>query len=488
MTDKDEIIKVLKLKCVKDEHHKYYYLDKLEFCCDIDIKPTFCGIEIYEYLKPIKQLAKYYSNAKPNYYEKLYERNEKKSFDRPLYIRDFDYDMDEILLQYIKCFEKSSLLLTWPICNIKDIYGSEFYKELKRNGNVHAIKEISLTKKQVQGIIYQIYYDKSGFKEMNCIKGKQEKSKASNHKNKFFLIFYQPNNFDEISGKDAPLKVKLREILRNCSGESLNTKLNFFLHITDNHTQVVELSQLFCNKNSLRLLQYQRLDRITNKDFQYSSSLVMTFKNWLYQNIHPLDHIRFMLFSSIVLYSLGLRNMNDIDVIIFHSPMKNSKTANFFELIEEFILNKDTRFPFIDASIKREKGWHAGDILSEYLEEWFEKEWPALYNAPSMDDTILNPKFHYYYFGVKIISMQADIERRIKRSRAAAYADLIALITFVDPNIKIPTLPSGYWESHVYYEFTEEKICSLFKKISNYLRYRYNIKMSIDEVKKYIPS
>lgn len=477
----DKIKEIIGVDKINENNLEYYYLDKNVLCCDIDIEPMFKGVKDFDYLGPIKELSKYY---KDEYYYELLKRNQGK-IEAPLYIKDYDYDLDEILLQYIKCVKDSSVLVVWPkgIKPLINIKNTNFYKELEKNGKIHGIKEINLTRKQVQGMIYQIYYDKDGFKSLDAIKGKQQKSDADNHKNKFFIIFYKANNFKEISGKDASLKVKLREILRDDSQDK-TAKLNFFLHVTDNHTQVVELSQLYCNKNSMRLLQYQRLDRILFKDFYKSQVILMTFKQWLYKEIHPLDHVRFMLFSSIILYTLGLRDINDLDLMIHHLP-KKSKTSKFDNKINHFFDDETTKFTFVDYSMKGKGGWVEGGE-KEYLLNWFDKEWPSMYGSKSMSDTILNPKHHYYYLGIKLISTKADIKRRIQRNRAAAFADLIAMMEYLHIDIDFPKFPKGYWSAHKYYEFTSQAIKKLLKTTSFYLYKRYNIRKSPEEIEKII--
>jgi hypothetical protein len=483
--NKEFIKNILEVDNIENNNLPYYYTDKQVYCCDINLKPTF-QIEDFDYIEPIKKLAEYYKESSSDYYQKVISSYGKENLKVPVFLKDFDYDKDEILLQYSKCISDSSIMIVWPISNIKTIQDTSFYNEIQKHGKVHWIKEINLTKKQVQGLIYQVYYDKSGFKEMKAIKGKQEKSKADEQKNKFFIIMYKADKFNEISGTDAALKVKFREILRSSSGTPSDTKPNLFLHITDNHTQVVELAQLFCNKNSIRILQYQRLDRILYKDFYKSYVNLMTYKNWIYQNIDPLEHVRFLLVSGITLYALGLRQASDVDIIILPYPRSNTKTPNFFKIIDEYLFNKSSRFEGMEGVIKKEDGWYLGEVKYDYMNEWTEKEWPALYGAPSMDDTILNPEFHFYYFGLKMIVTKAEVKRRIKRSRAAAYADLIAMIKVLDVPIQIPPVPKSYWSAHEFKEYTEKDINTLYKKTQWYLRKRYNIFMEFDEIKRYV--
>lgn len=463
----------------------FYYLDKESYCCQGSMSVMFNDIEDFDFIGPIKKLAKYYKGSTPNYYDTLIQKYGKDKLTPPLYIYDFDYDLDEILLQYVKCINNISVMITWPVSNIKDIYKSEFYLELIKNGDIHAIKEIVVTQKQLQGIIHQVYYDKSVFKRYEVIKNKAERCGVRDN-NRLFVIFYKANDVKSITGTDAPFKVTLRKLLKSTSGNKQELKDNLYLHISDNHSEAVELSQMFCNKNSMRLLQYQRLDRLLQRDFWKSLIFFMTFKSWMYSVIKPIDHIRFLLFSSIVLYTLGLRNVNDLDMIVHYLPnSENSSTQSFFDTVHTYLESDQSKFPFIvdGASIKGRNGWVAGGP-KEYLIEWFEKEWPNMFGAASMDDVILNPRFHYYYFGIKIVSMEGDTKRRIQRSRPAAYADLFAMKRFAFDKLEIPKVPEGYWKNHVYYKFTEKEMSDLVKKIIYYLRNRYNLVMNIDEIKK----
>jgi hypothetical protein len=461
----------------------FYYLDKKVFCCYGDMNLMFNDIDDFDYVMPMKKLMNYYNGSEPNYYQYLYEKYGKEKLENPLYLYDFDYDLDEILLQYVKCIPHMSLLLTWAVCNITDITKTKFYDELSKNGKIHAIKEIVVTLKQIQGIIYQVYYNKSVFKQFDAIRNKAERCSNKNN-NRLFIIFYVANDKKSITGTDAPFKVHLRKILKE-NGLRKDLKDNLYLHITDKHSEVVELAQLFCNKNSMRLLQYQRLDRLTKMDFWKSLTYLMTLKSWMYSLISPIDQIRFLLFSSIVLYTLGLRNMNDLDMIVHYLPTsEKTNTKNFFNLIETYFEKEKTKFPFVvdGVSMKNHNGWYVGGE-KEYLIQWFEKDWPELFGAKSMDDIIINPKFHYYFFGMKIVSIEGDTIRRNHRSRPAAYADLIAMKLLVNSKLDIQKIPEGYWKNHVYYKFTDSEINELIKKTQYYLGSRYHINLEKGYIK-----
>jgi hypothetical protein len=162
-------------------------------------------------------------------------------------------------------------------------------------------------------------------------------------------------------------------------------------------------------------------------------------------------------------------------------------TYKYYEKIKYYLEDPNTRFESVDTHIEGRGAWTIGGE-KERLFDWFNKEWPVLYGAKSMDDTVLNPMHHFYYFGIKIISMKADIKRRLKRERPAAFADLIALNKLTNANIKLEPLSKGYWKNAEYFEFTDYEIKDLYKKIVWYLRSRYSINLSIDDVKKLVKS
>lgn len=445
------ISNIFKKNDLNEKLEKYYFVNKFEYCCDIDLKILF-EINDFDYLQPIKKLENYFKGSESNYYSNLLKTFINHKFNRPIQITNFNYELDEILLQYIKCIKNISCLLIWPIANIKDLHETEFYKFLSKNGRIHGIKQLDLTYKQIQGIIYQIYYDKSGFKNFKSIKAKQERSLANKNLNKIILIFFQADNFQQISGKDAPLKNHLRELLKKESGQDQNLKINFFLHATDNHTQCIELAQLFCNKNSLKLLEYQRLDQLLHKNFDKSLLMTMTFKNWLYQEIDLIDQIRFLIYNNIIWYILGLKNVNNLDLNFLNGKDIEDK-------IKYFLIDEKTKFPFINL-----------------LESEFDKTC-GQNNIPIIDEKLLNPKYHLYYFGIKIISLSQEIKRRIILNKPNGYSDLIAISKWTNHKIKLPIKKKNFC-----FDINDENKTQFFDKLKSYLTKNHNINMNFDKI------
>jgi hypothetical protein len=427
------------------------YLEKNICCRSIQLDPMFENVDEYDFKKPIKLLEDYYHQVQ--YYSNLCDKvahitNIKAEM---LNLVDFHPELDEVLLQYVKCRENIRVCVTYDNNTLNKIDKSQ----------ITAIKKLKVNNKQLLGFLYLLQiYEKGVARPIDLLLKERNLILNGLKEIDLYIIF---------SETEMIKKYKLEDLIYNTS--------EFML--------VVEVAQMVCNKNCFRLFQHQRLDRILNEDFSHSPVLLMTIKKWLYKNIKLVDHMRFMIFSGSVLYTLGIRNLSDLDMILMN--MGEKKTEHFNELIYKFFVDKETRFDFLDFHIKETDGtWYLSGEQIPYLNEWFDLEWPMMYGAESMIETVFNPKYHYYYFGLKIQHMEADIKRRIKRTRPAAFADLIAIEHYTGEKIEIPPLDKGYWKDHVYYEFNDKELKKLVNTTKFHLRNKFRINKNDDEIKKFI--
>jgi len=95
-----------------------------------------------------------------------------------------------------------------------------------------------------------------------------------------------------------------------------------------------------------------------------------------------------------------------------------------------------------------------------------------MYKNVDFKEVILNPKFHFYFFGIKFNIIELDIIKRIYRFRASSWADLIAIDHFMDYKISLPQIPN---DIKFYYKNKIDQN-SLIKNIIYYLRDRYRLK------------
>jgi hypothetical protein len=400
-----------------------------KWCCEYNLSPMF-KINEYEYIKPIEKLSKYYGN----YYTELKNKIDKKLKKEPLPTTDIN---DQVMIEYIKCRPNCSVLTFWENAQMTDKYKKELFEILNKNGNVYYIKEIELNYFGGLSLLFQLYSTTSRMKQYDQIVYKAERLGFNKEKpSKLTIIVYELTNKKRVlTGSTSEFKSEIRNIWLKDAIKKTNFKPDQdeypreydFLHINDFFYEAVEYAQIYFNKNSLILLESQLLKRLMsnylNKSFNYFNSM----KKLLIDNFEPIDFMRLLCMSSIVLYSYGLRNMNDIDAIFLVPPKITDKQIKVLRSLD-----------YLDVSIKGTK---------EYTKDW-EKELnrrAKMWGEDKIDNMVLNPEHYYYFMGIKIQILEYDILRRIERKRPASYADIIAMNILM--KMKIPLkIPKQYTE------------------------------------------
>jgi len=119
--------------------------------------------------------------------------------------------------------------------------------------------------------------------------------------------------------------------------------------------------------------------------------------------------------------------MNDLDLYVHKIPRELEELTNE--------LGKNDIFNFIDFKIKNTSNW------PNYWDSWLDI-WAQKCGAKYFEELLGNQKYHFYFLGIKIISLDCDVKRRLARNRPRAYADLIALRKRYHYKINIPPVPN----------------------------------------------
>ena len=108
--EKKELINNLFKYVPTKEQLDYYYIDDNVFCCDINLKPMFDNVDVYDYIAPINKLYNYFN---VQYYENLYNKYKNHKFDNPLFIEQYDEELDDIFLNYINPYDQNLTYYYW---------------------------------------------------------------------------------------------------------------------------------------------------------------------------------------------------------------------------------------------------------------------------------------------------------------------------------------------------------------------------------------
>lgn len=255
------------------------------------------------------------------------------------------------------------------------------------------------------------------------------------------------------------------------------------IYITSN---VPEMLGSFTNSEHDKILKYQNLEmvkklhrkrpfnggaswNISEKAIPEQSSFPMIKKEL--QELSPIDRYSCIIFSGSILEILGTTVANDVDLIVWN-PNNTPDLNNLFDKKIDLTMWDGTKYlpHTLDYKIK-----------------WFNEDFPKLYGAKSMEETIYDPRFHFYWKGLKFICIQATVSRLISRARPSGYTDLIILGKIGLP-IKFPlVVPKTSIMQGYLYDYTKrDNQQQLLRTIQYYLKTWHGQTMSTEELLKKI--
>jgi hypothetical protein len=146
------------------------------------------------------------------------------------------------------------------------------------------------------------------------------------------------------------------------------------IHITDTHKEAVQVSRMLFNDNSVHFLNYAI-------PYKYQSVIenITKFKKFIYDNNFDSDEV--VIDSSMVLSLYGIREARDIDYLSINNPVNDNN-----------------------------------DIASHDSE--------LEYHQENKNELIFNPKYHFYYEGLKFISFDQVYRMKMNRSEAKDKNDI----------------------------------------------------------------
>ena len=223
------------------------------------------------------------------------------------------------------------------------------------------------------------------------------------------------------------------------------------IHVSKNCFDTYQTGCIYFCENSLRHLQYQNLNHFLGPWMRKSRLMFLTIRNVIFNTFTCDNYQHIMLFSSIVLYILGQRAINDLDLMIYQD-FKDFNSSN------QDSITSLSQYPFLDYSAKGTDKW------KHYWDSWL-IEWANHRGIDNFNDVLYNSDNHFYYFGVKVISIDLDISRRILRNRPASIADLYMLKENLPSTlgITIPRIKKKYKEYKSMDQLSEDEISKLIE-------------------------
>ena len=284
----------------------------------------------------------------------------------------------------------------------------------------------------------------------------------------FFLINYKFNKQSQNNKYDIYICIDCIET-KNIKYESVPSKIN-----------LSSLTQMFGieNFNIIKYINLPRFNKLKKKDEGISSFIELNNYINLIKNNSEYEQYSCCILSSMVLFIIGTTTALDVDPMIYNTM--NNKDINDLTIkmgeknIDYIKLNKDNIW--YSEKSKSYAYWMTYAISIE---------WPQSVGAFNIEDIFFNPKYNFYMYGVKFISLDLQIERLLKRNSPIAYVDLYVLKLYNKPNLKLPCAISKIQSrvgKTVY--INKESYNLMISKIKYYLALWHNIHVDIEELKK----
>lgn len=446
-------------------------------------KPLFENITPYNYLEPIKLLAEHHKEINPNYYRDIlsglnYDKLLKNKEDLP----QSDIN-DKIMLEYSKCFSDNNFIIVYPKALSKKDKLKDLFKLLNDNGRVYYKKYLTIDYYQAYNLVYQLYANSPRMKSNNHIVYKLDRLGFKvGFTHEILIIVYQHLNVTlKINGSSTPFKSEIRNIFlsEDIKNTTIDPQLDIYpreydyIHVNDTFNETINYSYLFLDFNTIEFTKKQlswRLIELSEGIAKFNKLLELLFK------LPLIERNKFLFISSTVLFSYGIRAMNDIDGMILDN-------TNITQEIKEFIDKNDKSIDiyynnaFDKSNVNKE--WE--NVLNERAE---------LLGASNFNELIINPKFYYYFMGVKLLKLENEIIIRHTRARPAQVTDLLAISRLLNINIKT-SIPISIKLFNTIEKTTETKIINKKDYIGtmrNYFKRRYFINITDEQVQSWINS
>ena len=334
--------------------------------------------------------------------------------------------------------------------------------------NTKTIKKIDDNEHMLAGIrIYLLYNDDYYF----YLTKKYHKSKYCYRK-----LLFTSNQINNLVKQICALKNNTNIWSRLKEGEKggifyvliSNTKID---DEADNFVPK-EMNNGLLGINTLLFLEHQNIDHyclLYNKYYK-SVNLYDDVNKYIkvYNKLSNLEKDRIMIHSGLIYQFLGTIYSNDVDILII--AKKNSEYSEFKKMFEKF-----------DASSIILPNKNLMDL--PYKKEWFTYKLPRLSGASDIYTMLINPKYHFYYMGIKCIDIFTNINKTISRSRPESIVDTYLLKLYNNINVEMCIKNLSIQQGRIF--VTIDKLDYIYSRAKELLKEWYNLDVPIKYLKEH---
>ena len=500
--DKNYVEKIKKMYNVSKFNYstsKYFYLLPNRNFTPKFLTPMYLNIEPYDYIKPINKLNLRFKNS---YYEKLinvYNYDKKTKLNLYKSNELTQNDLDEIMLQYIKCRNKCFVITLWPI--FVD-HLDKMVEYLESKGNIYYTKYIDFESTGLINYLISVYDEFSNTDILKISKNKYSWSRLPEQKsNKIGIIIFDNINDLALSGQASIFKTELRNwalnILKKNNIGLENIRGNDLIHINDYFYQTIEYCELLLNSNSIKLLNNRLYTKIYDEYFETTHLKIETYRKIMYSNLTLETINSLFLIAGVSLFFYGFRPISDLDGICVNMDKdyknKTDLASEDTKNITKLFCDEKTRIFYIEFGATNTEYWK---------EKWtqFNSIIAQYFGISNFNEICWNPNYHYYFKGIKCYLIDFEFYKKLQRSNeiigtniwptlSKDYTDYI-MINYLNPKL----IEKFIYVNKIDGKLTvSEEIINIYPKLKNPLPFNDSVlelinKFLVSKYKVYINS
>ena len=330
---------------------------------------------------------------------------------------------------------------------------------------------------------YNIFLDTKKADNSTYIKYKLDDIELENFLINILLTEEYKSNILElknINTQNIKKILKSNTIYLNITSESDKTKSGYTIK------NLYDTLGFLLGIESIRILKYQRLDRIKEFLNNAESYKVLEILQKYNQYLHSLpNELRehYIIHSGSVLTAIGTTFTRDVDVIVYKSNFDGN-------MANQYIKEINSKYTDIDMNIIDKNGDYytkTNEYPLKYKKIWLTYQLPHLDGAVDIYDVIINPVFNFYFAGMKFFNINLTLYRFLQRASISSMADILMLHDInkfdIRGKICLPNMTIRQGRLVVFYgDYLEKYFVKLQQALSEY----YNKKYTIDELKKIV--
>lgn len=328
-------------------------------------------------------------------------------------IEEFDVALDDMFLHAIRKYRNLQIFL---FMNMDKSQVTEYYhRNLKSMYVRFGVKTESVDKDTLFKILYQLHFDDLAIQQRGQIEDFMKEQ----------YPFFKNGNDETI----YPMTILIVCMKSKTSQYRTIRQSENCVYVPTTSLNEWILSTIFLNRNTMTFLKNQEFKFYLIREYEQVRRWISLYRNFYLHELSHLDQSQVLLFSSVLLYFIGHRRPNDLDIMAHQlseeGVVKMRDLRERYQRIEvdfneEPTFERDfTEMKCMDIAIKNT------EFYPHYWNTWL-NQWARAYGARYFEEILGNGEFHGYFLGMKMVTIECDMMRRRLRNRPNGIADMIS--------------------------------------------------------------